>query len=289
MTRRAIGVSERPPLLQTIPLSFQHLFAMFGATVLVPILFKINPATVLLFNGIGTLLYLFICKGKIPAYLGSSFAFLSPVFLLLPQGYEVALGGFILCGALFCLVALLVKKVGTGWLNVIFPPAAMGAIVAVIGLELAGVAANMAGLLRAAGTEMDTKTVTVSLVTLAVTVLGSVLFRGFLAIIPILIGVLVGYALAFVMGMVDLTPIAQAHWFALPTFYTPRFEWVAMLTVLPAALVVVAEHVGHLVVTANIVKKDLMRDPGLHRSLFANGISTMLSGFFWFHTEYDLR
>ncbi len=145
MTRRAIGVSERPPLLQTIPLSLQHLFAMFGATVLVPILFHINPATVLLFNGIGTLLYLFICKGKIPAYLGSSFAFISPVLLLLPLGYEVALGGFILCGVLFCLVALIVKKAGTGWLDVMFPPAAMGAIVAVIGLELAGVAANMAG------------------------------------------------------------------------------------------------------------------------------------------------
>lgn len=136
MSRRTIGVSERPPLLQTIPLSFQHLFAMFGATVLVPILFKINPATVLLFNGIGTLLYLFICKGKIPAYLGSSFAFISPVLLLLPLGYEVALGGFIVCGVLFCLVALIVKKAGTGWLNVLFPPAAMGAIVAVIGLEL---------------------------------------------------------------------------------------------------------------------------------------------------------
>lgn len=120
MTRRAIGVSERPPLLQTIPLSFQHLFAMFGATVLVPILFKINPATVLLFNGIGTLLYLFICKGKIPAYLGSSFAFISPVLLLLPLGYEVALGGFIMCGVLFCLVALIVKKAGTGWLDVMF-------------------------------------------------------------------------------------------------------------------------------------------------------------------------
>ncbi len=110
MTRRAIGVSERPPLLQTIPLSLQHLFAMFGATVLVPILFHINPATVLLFNGIGTLLYLFICKGKIPAYLGSSFAFISPVLLLLPLGYEVALGGFIMCGVLFCLVSFIVKK-----------------------------------------------------------------------------------------------------------------------------------------------------------------------------------
>jgi uracil permease len=117
MTRRVIGVSERLPLLQTIPLSLQHLFAMFGATVLVPILFKINPATVLLFNGIGTLLYLFICKGKIPAYLGSSFAFISPVLLLLPMGYEAALGGFIVCGLLFCLVALIVKKAGIGWIN----------------------------------------------------------------------------------------------------------------------------------------------------------------------------
>lgn len=280
MARRVIGVSERPPLLQTIPLSFQHLFAMFGATVLVPILFKINPATVLLFNGIGTLLYLFICRGKIPAYLGSSFAFISPVMLLLPLGYELALGGFILCGALFCVVAIIVRQAGTGWLDVLFPPAAMGAIVAVIGLELASVAAGMAGLLPADGASANGTTVTISMITLAVTVLGSVLFRGFLAIIPILIGVLAGYALSFVLGVVDITPIINAHWFAMPTFYTPRFELGAMLTVLPAALVVIAEHVGHLVVTANIVQKDLMRDPGLHRSMFANGLSTMLSGFF---------
>ncbi len=257
MTRRAIGVSERPPLLQTIPLSLQHLFAMFGATVLVPVLFHINPATVLLFNGIGTLLYLFICKGKIPAYLGSSFAFISPVLLLLPLGYEVALGGFIMCGVLFCLVSFIVKKAGTGW-----------------------VGAGMAGLLPAQGQSPDTKTIIISMVTLAVTVFGSVLFRGFLAIIPILIGVLAGYALSFALGVVDTTPIAQAHWFALPTFYTPRFEWFAILTILPAALVVIAEHVGHLVVTANIVKKDLVRDPGLHRSMFANGLSTIISGFF---------
>ena len=249
MTRRAIGVSERPPLLQTIPLSLQHLFAMFGATVLVPVLFHINPATVLLFNGIGTLLYLFICKGKIPAYLGSSFAFISPVLLLLPLGYEVALGGFIMCGVLFCLVSFMVKKAGTGWLDVRFPPAAMGAII-------------------------------ISITALAVTGLGAVLFRGFLAIIPMLIGVLVGYALSFAMGIVDTTPIINAHWFALPTLYTPRFEWFAILTILPAALVVIAEHVGHLVVTANIVKKDLLRDPGLHRSMFANGLSTVISGFF---------
>lgn len=121
MTRRTISVEERPPLLQTIPLSLQHLFAMFGATVIVPILFGVNPATILLFNGIGTLLYLFICKGQIPAYLGSSFAFISPVLILLPLGYELALGGFIICGVLFCIVALIVKVAGRGWINVMFP------------------------------------------------------------------------------------------------------------------------------------------------------------------------
>lgn len=280
MTQRTIDVGERPPLFQTIPLSLQHLCAMFGATVLVPVLFNINPSTVLLFNGIGTLIYLIICKGKIPAYLGSSFAFISPVLLLLPLGYEAALGGFILCGVLFCLVALIIKKMGVGWLNVLFPPAAMGAIVAVIGLELAGVAAEMSGLLPQQGQEIDSSAVIVSLSTLLVTVLTAVIFRGFLSIIPVLIGVLVGYALSYALGMVDGEQIQSAQWFALPTFYTPRFEWFAIFTILPATLVVIAEHVGHLVVTSNIVNKDLARDPGLHRSMFANGFSTILSGFF---------
>jgi len=280
MRRRTIEVDERLPLHQTLPLSLQHLFAMFGSTVLVPVLFHVNPATILLFNGIGTLLYLFICKGKIPAYLGSSFAFISPVLLLLPQGYEVALGGFIACGALFCLVGLIVKFAGTRWLDVLFPPAAMGAIIAVIGLELAGVAAKMAGLVTEAGAVSDSHTLIVSMITLGVTVFGAVLFRGFLAIIPILIGVVAGYLVAASLGMVDWQPVEHAAWFALPTFYQPRFEWIAILTILPAALVVIAEHVGHLVVTANIVKRDLIRDPGLHRSMLANGLSTLFSGFF---------
>ncbi len=160
-----------------------------------------------------------------------------------------------------------------------FPPAAMGAIVAVIGLELAGVAAGMAGLLPAQGQSPDTKTIIISMVTLAVTVFGSVLFRGFgdHSDFDRRTG---GLCAVIRAGVVDTTPIARAHWFALPTFYTPRFEWFAILTILPAALVVIAEHVGHLVVTANIVKKDLVRDPGLHRSMFANGLSTIVSGFF---------
>ncbi|CBJ81743.1 uracil transport protein (NCS2 family) (fragment) [Xenorhabdus bovienii SS-2004] len=150
---------------------------------------------------------------------------------MLPLGYELALGGFIVCGLLFCLVSLIVKIAGRGWINVIFPPAAMGAIVAVIGLELAGVAADMAGLRVAIGAEVNTANLTISMVTLAVTILGSVMFRGFMAIIPILIGVLAGYALAFFMGAVDFTPVLEAPWFALPTFYTPRFEWFAIMTI----------------------------------------------------------
>ncbi len=278
MNKRVIQVEDRLPLLQTFPLSLQHLFAMFGATVLVPILFKVNPATILLFNGIGTLLYLFICKGKIPAYLGSSFAFLSPVFVVLPQyGYSAALGGFIVVGAIFTLVALSIGAIGTKWIDTVFPPAAMGAIVAVIGLELAPVAADMAGL---TAKTLDPKVITVSLFTLLVTVFGSILFRGFMSIIPILVGVLSGYALAFIMGLVDLNGITAAPWIAMPTIYTPEFNFSAIAIIAPAALVVIAEHIGHLVVTGNIVGRDLAKSPGLHRSLLGNGLSTMLSGLF---------
>jgi uracil permease len=276
-TRRAIGVEERLPLLETIPLSLQHLFAMFGSTVLVPILFKVNPATVLLFNGIGTILYLIICKGRIPAYLGSSFAFLSPVFLVLAQySYEAALGGFIVVGIVFCLVGLLIRAIGTGWIDVIFPPASMGAIVAVIGLELMPTAAGMAGL---TGEKTDETAIFVSLATLAITIVASVAFKGFLSIIPILIGVVSGYIIAACTGIVDWSLVERAPWFALPTFYHPVFEPGAILIILPASLVVIAEHIGHLIVTGNMVGKDLSRDPGLHRSLLGNGLSTMLSGF----------
>lgn len=276
-SQRIIQVEEKLPILQTLPLSLQHLFAMFGATVLVPILFKVNPATILLMNGIGTLLYLFICKGRIPAYLGSSFAFLSPVFVILPQyGYQAALGGFIVVGAIFTVVGLSIKVIGTKWIDVVFPPAAMGAIVAVIGLELAPVAADMAGL---TAKTLDPKVITVSAFTLLVTIFGSILFRGFLSVIPILIGILAGYVLAFSMGMIDLNIVANAPWFAAPTFYSPEFNLAAIATIVPAALVVIAEHIGHLVVTGNIVGRDLTRDPGLDRSLLGNGLSTIISGF----------
>lgn len=282
--QREIQIGERPPLLQSLPLSLQHLFAMFGSTVLVPVLFKVDPATVLLMNGIGTLLYLLICKGKIPAYLGSSFAFISPVTAVLASGhsYGAVLGGFIVTGLIFIAVALIIRKAGTGWLDAVFPPAAMGAIVAVIGLELVPVAAGMAGFIppdnAGAGWQIDPKAALIASATMLIVVLGNVLFRGFFKIIVILVAIVGGYLLAWLLGYVDFSPVAEAPVVSFPTFYQPRIELSAIAVIAPAALVVIAEHIGHLIVTGNIVKRDLSRDPGLDRSLLGNGISTVISG-----------
>lgn len=279
---RTIGVQEKPSLGAAFPLSLQHLFAMFGSTVFVPVTLGVDPGTVLLMNGIGTLLYLIICKGQIPAYLGSSFAFLSPALLVINMeggGYAKALGGFIAVGAIFMIVALIIHFAGTKWIDVVFPPAAMGSIVAIIGLELAPAAVGMAGWIPPEGQSIDPKVVAVSTITLAITLIGNVMFRGFMKIIPILIGFVAGYIIAFFFGLVDLTAVREASWLQLPTFTAPEFDPVAMTIIIPAALVVIAEHVGHLVVTGNIVEKDLTKDPGLGRSLFGNGISTFLSGF----------
>ena len=278
MEHHVIQVEERPPLLMNIPLSLQHLFAMFGSTVLVPFLFQVSPTTCLFMNGIGTLLYILLTKGKIPSYLGSSFAFISPVLLILASSsYASAQSGFIVFGLLFILFSFIIKATGTGWIDVIFPPAAMGAIIAVIGLELAPTAASMAGL---TGENIEVRNIVVSMFTLAVTVVGSVAFRGFLAIIPILFGVICGYIFAFFMGMVDFTAVSEAPWFQIPHFYAPSFDLNAILIIAPAALVVLAEHIGHLIVTGNVVGRDLINDPGLSRSLFADGCSNVLSGFF---------
>jgi uracil permease len=289
--RREIGVHERPPMGQSLMLSIQHLFAMFGSTVLVPNLLGVDPAVCLLMNGIGTLLYLWICKGKIPAYLGSSFAFIAPAGAVIGNhastgdGYAAALGGFIVAGLVFTVLAMIIQVAGTNWINVVFPPAAMGAIVAVIGLELIPVAARMAGWIapadptEAAGWAPDPDVILISIITLGVTILGSVLFRGFMRIIPILFGIITGYVIAIFMGVVNFDALAEKAWLDAPTFTSPVFEWAAILTIVPAALVVVAEHIGHLIVTGNIVNKDLSKDPGLHRSMLGNGISTMLSGF----------
>ena len=278
---RIIQVDERLPLWQTIPLSLQHLFAMFGSTVLVPFLLHVDPATALFMNGIGTILYLLICKGRLPAYLGSSFAFISPVLAVCATSgmdYGDAQGGFIVFGLSFIVLAGIVNKVGTRWIDVLFPPAAMGAVVAIIGLERAPLAMTMSGYLGEASGMTNETAMIISTFTLIVTLLATVLGRGFIGIIPILIGVISGYILSWFMGVVDFSVVETTPWISVPTFYEPKFNLSAIMMIMPALFVVFAEHLGHLFVTSDIVGRNLIEDPGLHRSLFADGLSNVLSG-----------
>ena len=288
MQGKIIQVEERVPLVKGTALSIQHLFAMFGASVLVPMIFGIDPGVVLLMNGIGTLLFILVTKGKAPAYLGSSFAFLAPVALIIGSGealdvskYTLALGGFVVVGVAICLVALIIKLFGTKWIDVILPPAAMGPIVALIGLTLAGTAASSGGLPIAGSAivEGQSEQIIVFVVTLLVAVFGSVLFKKFFAVIPILISIVAGYLTAVAFGLVDFTPVKDASLFSIPDFRSPTFDIGAILTILPAALVVVTEHIGHQMVTSKIVDRDLIKDPGLHRTLLGDGLSTIISGF----------
>lgn len=279
--RKVIGINEKPPIGQWIPLSIQHTFAMFSASVLVPVLVGIPASIVLLMNGIGTLLFMFITKGSSPAYLGSSFAFLSPTFIVLAAdglGFQYALGGYVVAGAIFALTGLLVKFIGVEWIDAVLPPAAMGPIVALIGLELAGSAASTGQIVSVNGGAIDMKCVLVFVFTLALAVIGQVVFKGFAAAIAILIAIVSGYALSAVLGMVDFGPVANAPMFELPAFSTPKFDLAAIIIIIPACLTVISEHISHQIVTGQIVGRDLLRDPGLHRSMFADGISTMISG-----------
>lgn len=275
--RRIIQVEEKVPPKLLIPLSIQHMFAMFGASVLVPFLFGINPAVVLFMNGVGTLLFILITKGKAPAYLGSSFAFIAPASIVISKfGYAYALGGFVAVGFLGCILSFIIYKFGSDWIDIVLPPAAMGPVVALIGLELSSTAANNAGMLDEA---VEPKNAVVFLVTLGVAVIGSVVFRKFLSVIPILIAILAGYAAALLCGIVDFTEVANASIFAMPNFSAPKFNLQAVLIILPVILVIASEHIGHQIVTGKIVGRDLIKDPGLHRSLFADNFSTMISGF----------
>ena len=275
--KRIIQVDEKVPLPMLLPLSIQHVFAMFGASVLVPILFQIDPGIVLFMNGFGTLLFIFLTKGKAPAYLGSSFAFLAPAGgVIAAQGFEYAQGGFVVVGLLGCLLAFLVWKFGTEWIDVILPPAAMGPVVALIGLELAGntITPGKTGADLTSGPH-----IAVFAVTLGVAVFGSVLFRKFFAVIPLLIAMICGYLTAVALNLVDFTPLAEAKLFTLPQFHLAKFDLNAILTIAPVILVIATEHIGHQVVTGKIVGRDLIKDPGLHRTLLGDNLSTAISGF----------
>lgn len=279
-SKKIYHVEDKLPFRLLLPLSIQHTFAMFGASVLVPILFKINPGIVLFMNGIGTLLFILFTKKKAPAYLGSSFAFLAPgTAIIASQGFQYAQGAFIVVGILGCFLAYVIYKFGIGWIDIVLPPAAMGSVVALIGFELAG--NTVTGGSIGANIMTDSanyKDFIIFGITLFTAIIGSVSFKGFFSTIPILIAIIVGYVCSIFFGMVDFTPVLQAKLFTLPNFSAPKFSMEAILSMLPVILVITSEHISHQVVTSNIIGRNLLEDPGLYRSIFADNFSSALSG-----------
>ena len=288
MKKMMYDINEFPPIGKAIVLAFQHVFAMFGATVLVPIL--VNAAAgeevltipvALVASGIGTLIYILCTKGKSPVYLGSSFAFIAPLAAAyLKGGISGAMTGIMAVGLVYVIVALIIKFVGKDWLEKLLPPVIIGPMIMVIGLSLAGSAIGNIGL--TADSVFNWKNLVVATVAFLVTALTMTRAKGFLKVIPFLIGIISGFVVAAILGMVDFTLVKEARWFDLPKFILPfkdyKLNFAALLTIVPVALVTICEHIGDHTSLSNIVGKDLIKDPGLDRTLMGDGIATFVAG-----------
>ncbi len=280
-------VDETPPISRWIVLAIQHVFAMFGATILVPIL--VNTAAgeevltipvALVTSGIGTLIYILCTKGKSPVYLGSSFAFIAPVAAAyLKGGLGGAMTGIMVVGLIYIVVATIIHFTGKDWLEKLLPPVVIGPMIMIIGLGLAPSAIGQIGL---NGVEFDWKVVTVAVVSFLVTAITMTRAKGFFKIIPFLIGILSGYILSICFGMVDFTTVKEAAWLSVPKFQFPfvhyNIEFGALITIAPIALVTLCEHIGDHTSLSNIIGKDLIQDPGLDRTLLGDGIATLVAG-----------
>lgn len=278
-----LDIKDRPQAFHWVGLSLQHLFTMFGATVLVPILVGIDPEIALVSSGLGTMVYLITTKGKIPAYLGSSFAFIAAMQMLMKSdGYPAIAQGAMTTGLVYLIVSLIIKKIGSDWLDKILPPIVVGPVVMVIGLGLAANAANNA---MYNNNVYDFKYIAVALITLGLTIFYNMFFKGFLGLIPILLGIVSGYLVALAFGIIDLTPIKEAAWFALPNFevpfvqYEPKLYLNAITTMAPIAFVTMTEHIGHLMVLNKLTKRNFFQDPGLSKTLMGDGLAQIVAGF----------
>lgn len=278
-----LDVDERPEFGQWVGLSLQHMFSMFGSTVLVPILVGLNPGIALFSSGVGTLMYLLITRHKIPAYMGSSFSFIVPMMALMKStGYPGIAQGTIAVGCVYLLVSLIVTMIGSDWIDHVLPPIVVGPIVMVIGLSLASTAAKDATM---NGTHYDLRYFAVAMLTLLVTIAFNMLCKGFLGLIPILLGIVCGYVIACLFGIVDLAPVAAAHWFSLPDFqvpfvtYQPHFYWGAILSMAPIAFVTMTEHMGHIMVLNELTERNYFKDPGLNHTLAGDGTASIIAGF----------
>jgi uracil permease len=273
---REVQIDEKLPLIQTIPLAFQHVFAMFGATVLVPFLTGLSPAIALLSSGIGTIIFLLLTKSRIPAYLGSSFAYIAALTLFVKDQNNLgaAMGGALVVGLIYVIMYLLMSAFGTAWIHKVVPPVVAGPVVAIIGLSLTPVAADMAK-----GNWY------IALFTLAVAILLSIYAKGFLKIIPILAAIIVGYVAAAIFGLVDYTAITASmeHLISSPikagTWQLPSFDKAAILMMAPLAFVTIIEDLGHMIVLGNITNSDPIKNPGFNRVLLGNGLATAVASF----------
>lgn len=277
-----LDVEDKPKFSTWFALSFQHLFAMFGATILVPFLVGIDPAVALISSGLGTLAFLIITKGQVPAYLGSSFAFIAPLIAAKASGGPgLAMVGCFLAGLVYGVVALFIKLIGYNWVMRLLPPIVVGPIIIVIGLSLANVAVSMA--MNDSEGQYSLLHFSVALVTLAVTILSSVFFKGFLNLIPVLIGIIGGYIYSIAVGLVDFSKVIEAKWFEIPQFiipfkdYTPSITAEILLLMVPVAIVTLSEHIGHQMLLSEVIHRDLIKKPGLARSILGDGVATMIA------------
>ena len=285
-----LDVNDKPPILKWIVLAIQHVFAMFGATILVPIL--VNSAAgqtvltipvALVTSGIGTLIYILCTKGKSPVYLGSSFAFITPLALgAIKAGIAGAMTGTMLVGIVYVIVAIIITICGKGWINKILPPIVIGPMIMIIGLGLAPTAISEIGISSDA-TFTDYKSIVVAAFTFLVTAFVMLKGKGFLKIVPFLVGMASGYILSVILGMVDFTPVLEAAFFSMPDFVVPFISYApslgAALTIAPIAIVTIAEHIGDHTALSTIIGKDLLKEPGLNRTLLGDGIATFAAGF----------
>ena len=281
-------VDEMPPIGKTLVLALQHVFAMFGATILVPIL--VNAAAgetvltipvALVTSGIGTLIYLVCTKKKSPVYLGSSFAFITPVAAAyMKGGIAGAMTGIMAVGLIYVVIAIIIKFAGKDWLEKLLPPIVIGPMIMIIGLGLAPSAISQIGL--SSGTAIDYKVLIVALVAFLVTAFVMTKAKGFLKVIPFLIGIVAGYIVAVILGLIDFGPVGDAKFFEIPKFVFPfkdyKPSFVALVTIAPVALVTLCEHIGDHTSLGNIIGKDLIKDPGLDRTLLGDGIATFVAG-----------
>ncbi|KPN82885.1 Uracil permease [Apilactobacillus kunkeei] len=277
-----LDVNDKPGFLLWIGLSLQHMFSMFGSTVIVPLLVGLSPSIALFTSGVGTLIHILVTQKKIPAYMGSSFAFIVPMkYLMQVTGYLGIAQGVIAVGVIYLIVALVIAMIGSEWIDKLLPAVVVGPVVIVIGLSLASSAANDAMLNNG---NYDYKYVFVALITLLLAIFFNIYLKGFLGFMPILLAIVCGYVLSIAMGLVSLSTIANAPWFSMPKFeipfvsYNVKFEWGAIIAIAPIAFVTITEHLGHLMVLDELTGRNYFKDPGLNRTLTGDGLASMFAG-----------